>query len=90
MGNLMDPKAIKSLTINLARVYDPTKDTIDTDKKALVEQFVMSLKDKSTTIEMYNAAKALYKEIDGRISSKVKAHKQAVKNRQKSRAGNKK
>ena len=38
---------------------------------------------------MYNAAKAIYKDIDARIKSKSKAHKKAVNNRKKSRAGNK-
>ena len=88
----MDQKAIKSLTINLARIYDPTKDNnfITLDKKELLEQFVLSLKDKSTTVEMYRAAKEVYLEIDSRITTKSKAHKKAVSNRKKSVAGNKK
>jgi hypothetical protein len=87
----MDPKSIKSLTINLARIYDPTKDNdlIDQTKKELLEQFVLSLKDKSTTVEMYQAVKEIYKEIDSRITSKIKLHKKSVKNRKKSVAGNK-
>jgi hypothetical protein len=87
----MDPKSIKSLTINLARIYDPTKDNdlIDPTKKELLEQFVLSLKDKSTTVEMYQAAKEIYKEIDSRITSKIKLHKKSVNNRKKSVAGNK-
>ena len=32
----MDPKSIKSLTVDLASVYDPTKDIIDPDKKNLL------------------------------------------------------
>ena len=86
----MDPKSIKTLTINLARVYDPDKDILDPEKKILIEQFVLSLKDKSTTIEMYNAAKELYKEIDARIMAKVKKRKKSVRDRKKSIAGNKK
>ena len=87
----MDPKSIKSLTVNLARIYDPTKDNdlIDPTKKELLEQFVLSLKDKSTTVEMYKTAKEIYKEIDSRITSKIKLHKKSVNNRKKSVAGNK-
>ena len=62
---------------------------IDQTKKELLEQFVLSLKDKSTTVEMYQAVKEIYKEIDSRITSKIKLHKKSVKNRKKSVAGNK-